>query len=133
MNNIVYLVLFLIYWDIAIGWSLFLAYHAPRIHDLVKNTKNVIETYQEKGKTYQKTYTESQPLSYEEMPKEKKYQQIVLNFIGGFVGFVIIFCYASRIIEFSIRWETIIVFVITYWSVTGNLPYMLVQRVPWSK
>ncbi|MBI4480348.1 MAG: hypothetical protein HY651_10035 [Acidobacteria bacterium] len=95
------------FWPIVLGWSAFLGVYAPQIHQIKE--------------------------SYAKMSWPLKIQQFFLNFLGGFIGSVILYLFLqTNNFDGLAGWEKLILLAISFLSITGYLPYILIQRgLPW--
>lgn len=100
------------FWALAFGWSTFLALYAFQLHNRLHadNPDDVAKGY---GK----------------LRWSQRIQQFTLNFIGGMIGFVIIylFVYTDYLNSFA-GWEKIILLLIAFLAVMGYLPYTLIIK-----
>lgn len=101
-----------IFWAISFGWSTFLALYAFQLHtrQYADDPKNVQEGY---GK----------------LRWSQRIHQFVLNFLGGLIGWIIIylFLYTNHLALFE-GWEKIILLFVAFLAVMGYLPYTLIIK-----
>lgn len=101
-----------IFWAIAFGWSAFLALYAFQLHNRLHtyNPDDILKGY---GK----------------LRWSQRIHQFVLNFLGGIIGFVIIylFLYTNHLASFE-GWEKIILLFVAFLAIMGYLPYTLIIK-----
>lgn len=101
-----------LFWAIAFGWSAFLALYAFQLHTRfhADNPDDVLKGY---GK----------------LRGSQIIHQLALNFLGGMVGWAIIyvFLYTDHLASFE-GWEKIVLLFIAFMGITGYLPYTLIIK-----
>ena len=101
-----------IFWAVAFGWSTFLALYAFQLHNrqYADNPKDVQDGY---GK----------------LRWSQRIHQFILNFLGGLIGWVIIylFLYSAYFTSFE-GWEKIILLFVSFLAIMGYLPYTLIIK-----
>jgi len=100
------------FWAIAFGWSTFLALYVFQLHNRfhAENPDDV-------------------PKGYRGLRRSQGIHQFVFHFLGGMVGWVIIylFIYTNYFTSFS-GWEKIILIFIAFLATMGYLPYTLIIK-----
>lgn len=101
------------YWTLASGWSAFLAAYAFIIHGPWSNIGS----------------PEKNLVGYGRIRWAQRIHQFFLNFLGGIVGWIIIYLLVRTNFLHSLSGlEKLLLFAVTFLSITGYLPYILVIK-----
>ncbi len=121
MASLIHCLLVVVYWAVAIGWSLFNSRYALVIHDIretIGKRPDGLEMYRAIG--------------WGDRPRAWRISQLVLNFLGSMVGFVALaYMWHFRLVPpLKLEFTDLLVLLVAFYGITGYLPYILMKSFP---